>query len=47
LAAGSGGGEDEHPLQVPRHGHEAPLGAHFVEAAQRKLTESERRFDDV
>ena len=45
LAAGSGWSEDEHPLQIPRHRHEAPLAAHFVEAAQRKLPESERRFD--
>ena len=30
LAAGQPGRKDKHPLQVPRHGHEAPLGAHFV-----------------
>ena len=30
----SGGGEDEHSLQIPRHGHEAPLAAHFIESAQ-------------
>jgi hypothetical protein len=42
LGGWSGGGEDEHPLEVPGHGHEAPLGAHFVETAQRKLAESER-----
>ena len=29
-----GGGEDEHSLQIPRHGHEAPLAAHFIEPAQ-------------
>src|SRR5208282_2331395 len=46
LGGRSGGGEDEHPLQVPHHGHEAPLGAHFVETAQRKLAESESRLDD-
>src|SRR5271169_4970994 len=27
----SGGGEGEHPLHVPRHGHEAPLAAHPVQ----------------
>ena len=43
----SGAGEDEHPLQIPRHRHEGPLAAHFVEAAQQELTESERRFDDA
>src|SRR5271165_2525254 len=47
LGGRSGGSEDEHPLEVPRHGHEAPLGAHFVETAQRKLAESERRLDDA
>ena len=30
LGGRSGGGEDKHPLQVPRHGPEAPLGPHFV-----------------
>src|SRR3954471_19984546 len=43
----SGGVEDEHSLHIPRHGHKAPLATHFVEAAHRKLTESERRFDDA
>jgi hypothetical protein len=47
LGGRSGGGEDEHPPQVPHHGHEAPLDAHFVETAQRKLAESERRLDDA
>src|SRR5208282_316468 len=47
LGRRSGGGEDEHPPQVPRHCHEAPLAAHFVEAAQQKLTESKRRLDDA
>jgi hypothetical protein len=47
LGGRSGGGEDEHPLQVPHHGHEAPLDAHFVETAQRKLAEFERRLDDA
>ena len=43
----SGGGEGEHPLHVPRHGHEAPLAAHPVQPAERKLAEPERRFDDA
>src|SRR5271168_4613441 len=43
----SGRGEDEHSLQIPRHGHEAPLAAHFIEPAQRKLTESEHGLDDA
>ena len=30
----SGKGEDEHSLQVPRHGHQTPLAAHFPEPAQ-------------
>src|SRR5271163_2786992 len=30
----SGRGEDEHSLQVPRHGHQAPLAAHFLQPAQ-------------
>ncbi len=42
-----GGGEGEHPLQIPGHGHEAPLAAHVFEPAQGKLTESERGFDDA
>ena len=47
LAAGQAGARTNNPLKVPRHGHEAPLDAHFVETAQRKLAESERRLDDV
>ena len=43
----SGGGEGEHPLHVPRHGHEVPLAAHPVQPAERKLAEPERRFDDA
>src|SRR5271165_4564877 len=42
----SGGDEDEHPLDVPGHGDEAPFAARAIEAAQGKLTESQRRFDD-
>src|SRR5271169_975067 len=30
----SGGGEDEHSLQVPRHGHQTPFAAHFLQPAQ-------------
>src|SRR5208337_2680439 len=45
--ASSGSGAGEYALDVPGHGDEAPLAAHFVEAAQHKLTESERRFDDA
>src|ERR1019366_6620786 len=45
--ASSGGAEGEHPLDVPCHGHEAPLAAHLVEPAQQELAESEYRFDDA
>src|SRR5271155_825999 len=30
----SGRGEDEHSLQVPRHGDQSPLAAHFLQPAQ-------------
>jgi len=30
----SAGGEDEHSLQVPRHGHQTPFAAHFLQPAQ-------------
>ena len=40
-------GQDEHPLHVPRHGHEVPLAAHIVEATQQELAEPEHRFDDA
>ncbi len=43
----SGGGEDEHPLDVPGHGHEAPLAARLFQSAHRKLTESGHGFDDA
>src|SRR5208337_229315 len=36
----------EYPLDVPGHGDEAPFAARAREAAQRKLTETQRRFDD-
>ena len=45
--ASSGGAEGKHPLDVPCHGHEAPLAAHLVEPAQQELAESEYRFDDA
>src|SRR5208282_5945622 len=34
-------------LQIPSHGHESPLAAHFFEPTQGKLTESEHGFDDA
>ena len=43
----SGGGEGEYSLYVPGHGHKAPLAAHVFEPPQRKLAESEHRFDDA
>ena len=39
--------QDEHPLDVPRHGHEVPLAAHIVDATQQELAEPEHRFDDA
>ena len=30
----SGGGEDEHSLQIPGHRHQTPLAAHFLQPAQ-------------
>src|SRR5271166_2820704 len=44
--ASSGGDTGEYPLDVPGHGDEAPFAARAREAAQRKLTETQRRFDD-
>ena len=44
--ASSGGDAGEYPLDVPGHGDEAPFAARAREAAQRKLTETQRRFDD-
>src|SRR6478672_1754887 len=38
--------QGEHPLHVPRHGHEAPLAAYFVQATQHELAEPDHRFDD-
>jgi hypothetical protein len=37
----------EHSLDVPGHGHEAPLAARLLQSAHRKLTESEHGFDDA
>jgi hypothetical protein len=34
--------QGEHPLHVPRHGHEFPLTADIVEATEQELTESMR-----
>jgi len=39
--------EGEHSLQIPGHGHEAPLATHVFEPATGKLTESEHGFDDA
>ena len=30
----SGGGEDEHSLQIPGHRHQTPFAANFIEPAQ-------------
>src|SRR5208283_6129264 len=46
-APASGGSEDEHSLDVPGHGHEAPLAARLCQSAHRELTEAEHRFDDA
>src|SRR5271156_1818412 len=43
----SGGREGEQALDIPGHGHEAPLSARVFQSAQRKLTESEDRFDNA
>ena len=43
----SGGVEDEHPLHIPGHGHEAPLAAHFFEFAQRKIDGIEKLSNDA
>jgi hypothetical protein len=37
FALPSGGAKDEHPLQIPSHGHKAPLAADTVDPAQQKL----------
>jgi hypothetical protein len=42
-----GGAKGERPLEIPGHGHEAPLAAHLVELAQQKLTEAQHRLDDA
>src|SRR5450759_2626470 len=34
----SGGAEGKHPLDVPCHGHEAPLATHLVEPAPKNPT---------
>jgi hypothetical protein len=39
--------QDEHPLDVPGHGHDTPLAAHIVEATQQELAEAKHRFDDT
>ena len=43
----SGRNQSKHPLQVPGHGHEAPLTPNVVELAQQKLAEAEHGFDDA
>jgi len=47
LASSSGAAQDEDPLEVPRHGHGAPLAPYLSEAAQEELAESEHGFDDA
>jgi hypothetical protein len=39
--------EGEHPLDIPGHGHQAPLAANLVEPAQQELSEAENRLDDA
>jgi hypothetical protein len=34
------GAKDEHPLDVPRHGHKSPFAANQVNAAQHELPET-------
>jgi hypothetical protein len=42
-----GGAKGEHPLQVPRHGHKAPLAPDAVQPAQQELPEAQHRLDDA
>src|SRR5271169_2049999 len=39
--------ENEDPLHVPGHGHQAPLAANLVEPAQQELSKAQNRFDDA
>src|SRR5271155_6234299 len=41
------GMENEDPLHVPGHGHQAPLAANLVEPAQQELSKAQNRFDDA
>src|SRR6516225_2595598 len=41
------GAEDEDPLYIPGHGHQAPLAANLVEPAQQELSEDQDRLDDA
>src|SRR6516225_7803692 len=41
------GAEDEDPLYIPGHGHQAPLAANLIEPAQQELSEAQDRLDDA
>src|SRR5271169_313122 len=41
------GTEGEDPLDVPGHGHQAPLAADLVEPAQQELPKAQNRLDDA
>src|SRR6516165_6654348 len=41
------GAEDEDPLYIPGHGHQAPLAANLVEPAQQELSKAQDRLDDA
>ena len=45
--ASGGTGEGEQPLHVVGHGHQVPLAADIVEAAEQELAEPQYRFDDA
>src|SRR5215212_10586172 len=47
LCPASGGAEGEHPLQIPRHGHKAPLAADRLQTPQQELPEAPPRLDDA
>src|ERR1039458_8039105 len=37
----------EHALEIPAHGHQAPLALDVLEASQEKWAKSHHRFDDA
>ena len=45
--ASGGARQGEQPLPVVGHGHQAPLAADSVEAAEQELAEPQYRFDDA